>query len=509
MSMLTAKLLKHFQLRSMVVNSRTCTKWERAISLARSKSSATPTVEQHKYSTEPQMQLRDIPGPSTIENLTMIARKGFLKQHVYMAEMFARFGPMFRQSVPGGRHVVYISDPVDMEHVFRSQENNNPYRGDMLIADYARKSGLDRGINGDGESWSVYRKLVAPKLLQLGALKPYFTEILNVADDTVANFTDGKNVNLQDHLTKWGAESVVVVLFGLRIGTSYKSMNERAEAFIDAVNGHFYAEAKLIFSVPLHKHFETPTLKRAYRHVDTQLAIMREFAAETRKHETEIARNSLLTKLEQHDELSEENLMFLCQNLLIAAVHTTASSTLQLIDTLSKHPEVQRKAFEEIRLVLGDGQQAPSYQQLSEMKYLRALIKEGFRYNTAPPGNIRITKAPVTVRGYHIPPGTTVILSTIASKEMQRQKYNDPEKFAPERWLRRTDKEIHPFSSLPFSFGRRACLGRRVVNMEMALLVLRILQKYEILERKDPVNWVCHTVVGPDKPYSFYLKKRH
>ena len=260
--------------------------------------------------------------------------------------------------------------------------------------------------------------------------------------------------------------------------------------------------------LPLYQYVETPTLRRAYRHFDTQVAITRVMLAETRKLGTEVARNSLAMRFMLDDNVSEENAMFICNNILVGGIHTTTSSVIHLFHTLSRLPEVQRKIYEEIKRVLGEGQKVPTYQDLSEMKYLRAAIREGFRYNTAPLGNLRVTKVPVNVRGYHIPAGTKVILSTLASKEMQRQKYGDPEKFSPERWLRSIKRDVHPFSSLPFGFGKRHCAGKRLVDMEMSLLVLRLLQKYEIVENKDSFEWVFNVMVTPDKPYSLYLKKR-
>ena len=469
MSLIQAIRFKQYHLRNVVDSSRG--NYIKPSTFKRLKL-VTATIWQYSNANEPKMQLRDIPGPSMFENLTTISRKGFRKHHVFIEEMFERFGPIFRHSVPG-EHFVYLSDPVDIEHVYRSQESNKPYRGDILLALYAKKHSLEGGLAADDETWTAHRKLIAPKLLKLGVLKPYFTDILNVADDTVANFNEGCNYDLQDHITKWAAESVGVVLFGLRMGTNYKTMNERAKAFINAVNGYFHEEGKLVLSVPLYQYVETPTLRRAYRHFDTQVAITRAMLAETGKLGTKVARNSLAMRFMLDDNVSEENAMFICNNLLVAGIHTTGSSAIHLFHALSRLPEVQRKIYEEMKRVLGEGQKVPTYQDLSEMKYLRAAIREGFRYNAAPPGNLRVTKVPVNVRGYHIPAGTKVILSTLASKEMQRQKYVNPEKFSPERWLRITGKDVHPFSSLPFSFGKRHCVGKRLVDMEMSLLVLR------------------------------------
>ena len=39
--------------------------------------------------------------------------------------------------------------------------------------------------------------------------------------------------------------------------------------------------------------------------------------------------------------------------------------------------------------------------------------------------------------------------------------FTDAHKFVPERWQRHLADKPHPFSSLPFGYGVRSCLGER------------------------------------------------
>lgn len=52
--------------------------------------------------------------------------------------------------------------------------------------------------------------------------------------------------------------------------------------------------------------------------------------------------------------------------------------------------------------------------------------------------------------------------------------FPDADEFKPERWMREEGKTTHNFASLPFGFGARGCIGRRVAELEMYLLIARV-----------------------------------
>ena len=48
--------------------------------------------------------------------------------------------------------------------------------------------------------------------------------------------------------------------------------------------------------------------------------------------------------------------------------------------------------------------------------------------------------------------------------------------FLPERWIRGDPQESHhhPYALLPFGFGTRMCIGRRIAELEMWQLTIKV-----------------------------------
>lgn len=55
--------------------------------------------------------------------------------------------------------------------------------------------------------------------------------------------------------------------------------------------------------------------------------------------------------------------------------------------------------------------------------------------------------------------------------------YPEAQKFKPERWLRSESKkgtDINPWVYLPFGFGPRSCVGRRLAQLEVEVLTAKV-----------------------------------
>lgn len=83
--------------------------------------------------------------------------------------------------------------------------------------------------------------------------------------------------------------------------------------------------------------------------------------------------------------------------------------------------------------------------------------------------------------GYDVPKGTTVLINHWALHH-DPKRWEDPDKFDPTRYLDENGKQnpTKPPSWLPFSAGRRVCLGEMLAKPEILLMCANLLKRFDI-----------------------------
>ncbi|XP_050395928.1 cytochrome P450 1A1 [Patella vulgata] len=164
------------------------------------------------------------------------------------------------------------------------------------------------------------------------------------------------------------------------------------------------------------------------------------------------------------------------KDIFIAGVDTTRQTITWTILLLVTHPEIQKKVQDELDQVLDAGQ-APTLGDRERLSYTEAVLHESMRLcPVLPIGLPHTTRCDTTIGEYEIPKGTMVAINHWALHN-DPEVWKDPDVFRPERFLDEYGKlEPKTMSWLPFSAGRRNCLGETVARPELHLMLALLLR---------------------------------
>ncbi|XP_058039077.1 cytochrome P450 2K6-like [Ahaetulla prasina] len=171
-----------------------------------------------------------------------------------------------------------------------------------------------------------------------------------------------------------------------------------------------------------------------------------------------------------------ENLTAVVNNLFAAGMETTSTTLRWAILLMMKYPDIQNKVYEEISKIIGSAQ--PRIEHRAKMPYTDAVIHEAQRFADIIPANLpRATTVDITFKGFFIPKGTHIIplLTSVLHDESQWEK---PHEFYPEHFLDSEGNFVKRDAFMPFSAGRRICLGETLAKMELFLFFTSLLQRF-------------------------------
>uniref|UniRef100_A0A671X3S2 Uncharacterized protein n=1 Tax=Sparus aurata TaxID=8175 RepID=A0A671X3S2_SPAAU len=172
----------------------------------------------------------------------------------------------------------------------------------------------------------------------------------------------------------------------------------------------------------------------------------------------------------------DDNLMETVLNLFAAGTDTTATTLRWALLLMAKYPKIQDQVHEEVNRVIGSRQ--VQVEDRRNMPFTDAVIHETQRLaNIVPMALPHKASQDVTFQGYFIKKGTTVypLLTSVLYDESEWEK---PNTFHPAHFLDKDGKFVKRDAFMPFSAGRRICLGEGLARMELFIFFTTIMQRF-------------------------------
>lgn len=205
--------------------------------------------------------------------------------------------------------------------------------------------------------------------------------------------------------------------------------------------------------------------------------------------------------------LTEEHMKFILADCFIAGFKTTVTTLRWVFVYLLNNPHVQSRIHKDLAAY----DKPPGLKDRPALPYLRATLTEVLRRGSPVPIPIphRVT-ADTKLCGYDVPKDTTVFINLWGINH-DPDWWNEPFEFKPERFLDDDGVYVPPSSRsyLPFSTGRRVCLGESLSNAILYLFVSGLLHEFtfEVPEHCElPDMEEIATAVLEPKPFKMIVK---
>ncbi|XP_023260263.1 sterol 26-hydroxylase, mitochondrial-like [Seriola lalandi dorsalis] len=442
----------------------------------------------------------ELGGPSFMTTLYWLFVKGYFKTTQQMQIEHSKiYGPLWK-STYGPLVVVNVASAELIEQVLR-QEGRHPVRTDMPHwRGYRELRNQAHGpLTEMGAKWLRIRSILNPRMLKPKHVSSYSNTINEVVTDFISRVarlreTNGHGVMVNDltgELYKFAFEGICSVLFETRMGCMNEVVPEETQKFILSV-GEMFQLSQVIVLFPKSYWPYLTFWKRfvaAWDHlfkVAEELVQKKMEEIQKQVHLDQNVEGAYLTHLLLSDQMTFTEILGSITELLLAGVDTTSNTVSWCLYHLAKEPEIQEKLYQEV-IGVCPGDKMPTSEDIAQMPYLKAIIRETLRLYPVVPGNARLTVENEIVVGDHLFPKKTLFHLCHYAVSYDETIFPDAHTFLPQRWLRGAEeKSKHPFGSVPFGFGIRACLGRRVAELEMYLLLSRLIKHYEL--RPDPAG---------------------
>lgn len=436
-----------------------------------------------------------------------------------------QYGDVVRIKGTLGEDRLLISDPKALQYIFHTSGYN--------FLKWPERTEISRVLMGRGLLWSdgeIHRRQRKVMLPGFGApeAKSYVPIFRQVADQLCVKWEDllaaapdqTSVVDVPHWLTRATLDTIGQAAFDYNFNALENSENEFAESyfglmadtlgsppksaiFLHAVSPVWFLNLLARFS-PSRNRAHARSAARIANRIAKEMIDTKADALSQGKGNKDIM--SLLVKANtgenEKGKLSEEEMFGEMRTILLAGHETVAVTLLWTLLELARHPEVQNTLRKEIREteknVRAHGGTYFTANDLDDMPYLAAVLKESMRFHPALYQNYRVavnddviplSKPIVNKMGQEVQelqiPKSIKIIASIAAYNRNKEVFGeDADVWNPDRWLKDSQERKGPTlgvygNLLTFAGGVRTCIGWRFAVLESMTYIVELVNRFE------------------------------
>jgi cytochrome P450 len=329
----------------------------------------------------------------------------------------------------------------------------------------------------DGDAWLRHRRVAQRAFLRsgVGASGPQVsaatTAMLDRWEQTAAR---GETIRLVPETMALTLSSLSRTLFGVDVSDEREAIGEAVDFGVEAMFNQGTIGEMLPAWLPTARNHG---IRRTRRVLSAMIDRIRA------EHDSGRASVDLVDLLEAAEDpesrvpWSETEIRDELTTIFLAGQETTALALGWVLCALAAHEHVREELEAEVdRVVQGDVVRAD---QLDELRYTRMVVSETLRLYPPIWLYTRDALEDDLVLGYHIPAGSSVLVSPFATHR-RPDLWPNPEVFDPERFSPEREEQRPRFAYFPFGGGPRQCIGMHLALLELQIMVALIASRFRL-----------------------------
>ncbi|XP_063386798.1 cytochrome P450 4c21-like [Cydia fagiglandana] len=213
----------------------------------------------------------------------------------------------------------------------------------------------------------------------------------------------------------------------------------------------------------------------------------------------------ILELSEADPSMTDEQIRAEVDTIIVGGQETTATTLTYTILMIGRYPRVQEKMYAELQSIFGDSKRPVEKKDLALMTYCEAAISESLRLHPPLPMVAREATQDLQLKHCTIPKGASCIVNAIGAGRSRHNWGPDALEFRPERWL---NGAAPAAAFLPFSYGKRSCIGKRYAMTLLKTLLAYSLRELEFVAEAEELRFKVDIALRPASGHFVQVRLR-